>query len=117
MYGDCRLVYYVVFRILLVDKDNFKYCYNFNGDLFCYGNKISEENDFKFLDVLEGLVVRRQEVEWVLFSQYVQCIRINMNVRQVLFFGGINIVDYFQFVCLLVNCKIGKILFVYNDIE
>lgn len=59
MYGDCRLVYYVVFRILLVDKDNFKYCYNFNGDLFCYGNKISEENDFKFLDVLEGLVVRR----------------------------------------------------------
>lgn len=59
MYGDCRLVYYVVFRILLVDKDNFKYCYNFNGDLFCCGNKISEENDFKFLDVLEGLVVRR----------------------------------------------------------
>lgn len=117
MYGDCRLVYHAVPRILPADQDNLKHCYNFNGDSPCHGNKTSEENDPKSPDVSEGLAARRQEVEWGLFSQYVQCTRINMNVRQVLPPGGTNIADYPQPVCPSVNCKTGKTSSVHNDTE
>lgn len=117
MYGDCRLVYHAVPRILPADQDNLKHCYNFNRDSPYHGNKTSEEYDPKSPDVSEGLAARRQEVQWGLFSQYVQCTRINMNVRQVLPPGGTNIADYPQPVCPSVNCKTGKTSSIHNDTE
>lgn len=100
MYGDCRLVYHAVPRILPASQDILKHCYNFSTVSNSCENKITpEENGISCQEKLEVKSAGRQDVNWDLFSQYLQCTRINMNVRQVLPPGGTNIADYPKPVC------------------
>ena len=100
MYGDCRLVYHAVPRILPADQEILKHCYNFNEETDCSD---TQETVPAAPDVSSGLVARRQGIKWDLFSQYLQCTRINMNVRQVLPPGGTHIADFPPPVCPSMN--------------
>ncbi|XP_048736543.2 nucleic acid dioxygenase ALKBH1-like [Ostrea edulis] len=109
MYGDCRLVYHAVPRILPASLESLKHRFNFSSTSDICENKSPKEIDISSQEVCEVKATSRQGVNWELFDQYLQCTRINMNVRQVLPPGGMNIADFPPPVCPSMNCsKEGK---------
>lgn len=109
MYGDCRLVYHAVPRILPASLESLKHRFNFSSTSDICENKSPKEIDISSQEVCEVKATSRQGVNWELFDQYLQCTRINMNVRQVLPPGGTNIADFPPPVCPSMNCsKEGK---------
>jgi hypothetical protein len=99
MYEDCRLVYHAVPRILPASRETLKNRFNFSSASDICENKNRKEIDEPSREGCEVKAARRQDVDWDLFDQYLQCTRINMNVRQVLPPGGKNIADFPQPVC------------------
>ncbi|KAK3092593.1 hypothetical protein FSP39_004758 [Pinctada imbricata] len=104
MSKDCRLVYHAMPRILRADDDKLSECFDFdssyNGCETCELHRLQEDehNDKQSCDMkINGK--DRSAVDYKLLKTFMDCTRVNMNVRQVLPPGGKAIKDYEQPVC------------------